>query len=415
MNKRVTEVLAGMSLGEDSSEELNRLRREITILFSDMQGSTSYFERFGDGAGLALVYRVVAMQRPLIEQDGGRVIKTMGDGLMAAFEDPLAALRAATTIQRTMKDFNAHQPKEHQAVLRIGINCGLGLVKSDDVFGDVVNVASRVQSAANPAQVAVSAELYAKAASTPEFHFTRLGKRSFKGKSEEQQVYLLDWAGTAETVVEAAPTNGFALLHIAADGTPGRRITLGAAPITLGTGPADVTCPDPQLAPQHARLGADKDSAWIEPVDKNTAVYVAFQGTHPLKHGDVIKIGQQLFRYQETEGAMAAAAQRGMTLIELESQINLPAAELVNLTTTGQNIPVRDQDISFGRTQGTCTFPNDGYMSRAHARIYHRGIDVFLEDLGSRNGTFVQITTRTALQRDTRLQLASQVFQIIAA
>lgn len=418
MDKGITQVLAEMAQRPGGSAELDRLRREITVLFSDLQGSTAYFERYGDGAGLALVYRCIELQRAIIGTAGGRVIKTMGDGLMAAFGDPLAALRAAVKIQQALARANAGQQAQHQAQLRIGLNCGLGIVKSDDVFGDVVNVASRVQTAAAPSQIAVSRELYARAPKGGEFRFVHAGKRSFKGKSEEQDVYLLEWSGPASTIL-SAPKIGMPLFlqHIQEDGSPGRQIPLSATPLVIGSGPSDMSFPtDPNLRPQHARLGSGGDGcAWVEPAGENAPIFVGLKDVCPLKNGDIIRMGQQSFRYEETEGAMAAASDTGMTLVELNSALKRPAAELINLSNPGQRIAVGEEETTFGRVQGTCTFPQDGYMSRRHARIYHRGIDVFLEDLGSRNGTFVQMTgRRAAVQPGGKLRVGNQLFQIVA-
>ncbi len=418
MEKSITQVLEELAHRPGGGEQLDRLRREITVLFSDLQGSTSYFERYGDGAGLSLVYRCIELQRSIIGAAGGRVIKTMGDGLMAAFEDPLSALRTAIQIQQALARANIGQPAQHQAQLRIGINCGLGIVKHDDVFGDVVNVASRVQTAASPSQIAVSRELYARACKGSEFHFVHAGKRSFKGKAEEQDVYLLEWSGPASTIL-SAPNIGAPvfLQHIQPDGSPGRKLALSPRPVVIGSGPADLCFPaDRQLRPQHAKLGASGDGcAWAEPTGEDAPIFVGLKDVYPLKNGDVIKMGQQAFRYEEAEGAMAAASDTGMTLIELNSALKRPAAELVNLNDPAQHIAVREEEIIFGRIQGSCTFPQDGYMSRQHARIYHRGIDVFLEDLGSRNGTFVQMTGRATLQPEMKLRIGEQLFQILAA
>src|SRR5262245_53752341 len=68
---------------------------EVIILFSDIQGSTAYFERNGDVEGLAMVQHHNDLAFPVIEGEGGRVVKTIGDAIMACFKDPVSAIRAA--------------------------------------------------------------------------------------------------------------------------------------------------------------------------------------------------------------------------------------------------------------------------------------------------------------------------------
>ena len=83
-------------------EALGTMRAEVTILFSDIKGSTSYFERRGDAEGLAMVQHHNDLLFPVIEGSGGRVIKTIGDAIMACFKDPVLAIKAAIRMQQVM-------------------------------------------------------------------------------------------------------------------------------------------------------------------------------------------------------------------------------------------------------------------------------------------------------------------------
>src|SRR6185437_7900926 len=86
--------------------------------------------------------------------------------------------------------------------IRIGINFGLGFVKSNDVFGDVVNVASRVEAAATPDQILISDTLQQAIAANDRFHLRLAGRFSLKGKSEERNLFEVSWR-------EGAPDEAF--------------------------------------------------------------------------------------------------------------------------------------------------------------------------------------------------------------
>src|SRR6185436_13981258 len=133
-----------------ADQELERMRARVTILFSDIKGSTTYFEKKGDLQGLAMVHHHNSLLIPVIEDCTGRVVKTIGDAIMARFDDPVAAIQAAVGMQRALETDRTGKPTEEQIHIRIGLHTGLGYIKDDDVYGDVVNVASRVQHQAKP-------------------------------------------------------------------------------------------------------------------------------------------------------------------------------------------------------------------------------------------------------------------------
>src|SRR5438477_6804633 len=98
-NDGVTRILNLDAQTPDRAAELEKLRRNITILFTDLKGSTAYFEKFGDAAGLLMVHRCNTMLSEAVERHGGRVIKTIGDAVMAAFEDHAEAVAASIEMQ----------------------------------------------------------------------------------------------------------------------------------------------------------------------------------------------------------------------------------------------------------------------------------------------------------------------------
>src|SRR5437868_14309284 len=98
-NEDVTRILNRATGQLDRKAELEKLRRNITILLTDLKGSTAYFEKFGDAAGLLMVHRCNTMLSEAVERHGGRVIKTMGDAVMAAYEDHAEDSAATMEIQ----------------------------------------------------------------------------------------------------------------------------------------------------------------------------------------------------------------------------------------------------------------------------------------------------------------------------
>jgi class 3 adenylate cyclase len=194
MNKENLQELLEMKTPAD--QELEKLRTPVTILFSDIKDSTTYFERKGDVDGLAMVERHNSLLSPVIHQSGGRVVKTMGDAIMACFEDPVGAINAAVGMQRALEADRAGQPPEEQIHIRVGLHMGLGLMKDNDVYGDVVNAAARVQRLAQPDQILIT-DVLLDAAKVAGIQCAKLGKAEMKGKDEPIDVYALGWSAAA--------------------------------------------------------------------------------------------------------------------------------------------------------------------------------------------------------------------------
>ena len=100
--------------------------------------------------------RVKRIERDLIEpsiaEHHGRLVKTTGDGFIAIFDSPVEAVRCGIVIQQNMVGRNASLPKHHWIEYRIGVNLGDVIIEADDVYGDGVNIASRLEGIADPGQ-----------------------------------------------------------------------------------------------------------------------------------------------------------------------------------------------------------------------------------------------------------------------
>ena len=137
---------------------------EQAVLFTDIVGSTAFFEQHGDQAGMAMVERHNGLLFPMVGRHGGRIIKTIGDAIMAAFFTVDEAVRSAVAMQQQLKQHNAGRPPADLIRVRIGINFGTVICHQDDLFGDVVNAAARVEGLACGDQILISSAVQGKLA-----------------------------------------------------------------------------------------------------------------------------------------------------------------------------------------------------------------------------------------------------------
>src|SRR6516164_3881758 len=130
-------------------QELEKLKTPMMILFSDIKGSTAYADKKGDIEYMLMISRHNDLLFPVIKARGGRVVKTIGDAILAQFDDPVAGVRAAADMQRALVRDREGKEEDDQIHIRVGLHYGLGLIKDNDVFGDVVNAASHIQHQAD--------------------------------------------------------------------------------------------------------------------------------------------------------------------------------------------------------------------------------------------------------------------------
>jgi adenylate cyclase len=135
-------------------------RRKLTTIFSaDVQDYTRLMRADEEGTLDTLKRYRDAMTR-LIEAHGGRVINTWGDGLIAEFPSVVEAVRAALDVQNELAGYNADRPDETRMLFRIGINLGDVIAEDDDIYGDGVNVAARLQASASAGGIVISNTVY---------------------------------------------------------------------------------------------------------------------------------------------------------------------------------------------------------------------------------------------------------------
>lgn len=134
----------------------------------------------------------------------GRTVKLMGDGTLMEFGSVVDAVLFAVDVQRNMAARNADVPEEKRIVFRIGINIGDIIVAGDDIYGDGVNVASRLEALAEPGGICVSRNVYNQVKNKVEFGFNDLGAQSIKNIPEPVETYGV-WWGPKMTTAQEAP------------------------------------------------------------------------------------------------------------------------------------------------------------------------------------------------------------------
>ena len=164
----------------------------VTVLFTDTVGSTALNQRLGDEASNSLRQEIVALCREQLEKHRGIEVKGTGDGLMLAFQSARRGVRCAQDIQRAVAARNRERPGE-EIQLRIGLHTGEVIHDEDDLFGETVNIASRMEQAAEPGSILASAAVHT-ILGTARDELTDQGEIELKGIREPWRVFNVPWA-----------------------------------------------------------------------------------------------------------------------------------------------------------------------------------------------------------------------------
>jgi adenylate cyclase len=147
----------------------------LAVVFTDLEGFTAFTDTHGDAAAVKLIDEHRQLAGPVVRQWSGKILKTLGDGLLCTFPDAETGIRGALELLET-----AAAPLR----LRAGVHIGEAVVSKGDVMGHVVNVAARVTETAGGGEVVVSAEAAAQVGDVPNLRFGKVKSRRLKGVSE---------------------------------------------------------------------------------------------------------------------------------------------------------------------------------------------------------------------------------------
>jgi len=158
----------------------------LTILFTDLVGSTALTQRLGDAAAQELLRTHNTIVRERLREHGGTELKSTGDGFMASFPSASRALECAIAIQQAFAAYN--DGRKDAILVRIGLNAGEPVAEDADLFGTAVQAAARIAARARPGQILVSDVVRQLAAGKP-FRFNHVGRFSLKGFRERLRLF----------------------------------------------------------------------------------------------------------------------------------------------------------------------------------------------------------------------------------
>src|SRR5947209_8595258 len=183
----------------DTSGEHRAERRLTAILAADVAGYSRLMGQ--DEAGT--LSRLRAHRRELIDpkiaEHKGRIVKTTGDGLLVEFPSVVEAVACAVAVQRGMAERNVSSPQDQRIVFRVGINLGDIIVDGEDIHGDGVNVAARLEALAEPGGVCVSGTVRDHIGDRLDITFDDMGEQSLKNIARPVRVYAVRLANVART------------------------------------------------------------------------------------------------------------------------------------------------------------------------------------------------------------------------
>ena len=166
-------------------------RRLAAILAADVVGYTRLMRADEVGTLQRLTALREGVLEPLIAEHTGRVVKLMGDGLLVEFASLVDAVGCAVAWQTAVDEHEAERPEDNRFFFRIGINLGDVIVEGEDIHGDGVNIAARLEGLAEPGGICLSGDAYRQVRGKVEADFEDLGEREVKNLAEPLRVYRI--------------------------------------------------------------------------------------------------------------------------------------------------------------------------------------------------------------------------------
>src|SRR5690349_19255084 len=173
-------------------------RRLAAILAADMAGYSRLMGADEEGT----LERLKAYRRQLIDpkirEHHGRIVKTTGDGMLVDFPSVVDAVKCAVEVQRAMLDRNAETPEDKRITFRIGINLGDVIIDGDDIYGDGVNIAARLEALAEPGGICISRVVRDQIRDKLPYPFEDMGEQTVKNIARPVRIFSLP----PETIAE---------------------------------------------------------------------------------------------------------------------------------------------------------------------------------------------------------------------
>lgn len=171
----------------------DKFQRTLTVMFTDLKGSTAIAEKHGDLVHRSVISRHNEVLFPAIKENHGTLVKSIGDGTLSYFENALDAVRAAVRIQKGIDDLNRSGKFPMPVLLRVGMHTGKCIQEKNDIFGDTVNTASRFESSAGASEIYLSEDTYNALSDRAEIYIRYEREVTLKGKAEPAKAYKAFW------------------------------------------------------------------------------------------------------------------------------------------------------------------------------------------------------------------------------
>ncbi len=382
-------------------------RRLAAILHADVVG----YSRLMEGAETRTFRELKTLfdnvWLPALGRNSGRLVNTAGDAMLVEFGSSVAAVRCAMELQVAMAERNAGRPPDRHVTLRIGLNLGEVIVDGDNIFGDEVNLAARIQALAEPGTVIVSSRVREAVEGKVGFRFQDLGDRQVKNISRPVRVHLVlpaEAGSDAFTVLPGAAGPLPSAQPAAAAAPPSRVPTVSAPvsrpgftpvgppvaqPIPFQPPPSGYPAPGPSFAPPPPQQGYQTAPGFGP----------APAPPPPFPPGPSAPV-PPLFEPPPSAGPYPSQSSVPTGRMDQPLFAPLPAGawRMIGADRAGAPVDMRlegallsqEEGIIFGRMSRYCqlTVENDS-ISRRHARFRLTGGTLTVEDLNSTNGTAV--------------------------
>ena len=185
-----------------------------TVVFTDLVGSTSLYERLGDAAASHFVTQLTGLLSEVFKQHHGRVVKLLGDGLFVVFLREGDALAACINIQKRLQDNPIHPGCQGAAVqVQIGMDSGDVIEIDGDCFGDTVNSAARLASLAGGGQILTTQNVWSALLPIQQQALRSMGPMYLRGRTETSHVYRVEWQTGRDEDATMAGRSMFAAQH----------------------------------------------------------------------------------------------------------------------------------------------------------------------------------------------------------